>query len=465
MHNTVALTAHDLHNIFGERAKVPDYYASIGVSTDTRTMKPGCIFVALRGERFDAHSNIGEAIIKGAVCIVFEQRWLPEWESSCGKEFPKFCRVVVEDTLVALGEIARYHRKRFSIPVVAIAGANGKTTTKDMAAHLLSEKYITLKTQENFNNRVGVPHTLFQLTKFHQAAVIEIGTNEPGEIEILSNIVKPTHGVVTNIGEEHLEKLIDLDGVEKEETSLFRELQLHNGVALVNMDDDRLRACSTLNNSFTFSTEHEADLQVKVSFNDALQPNLNCTMSGQAFSATMQTVGYASALNAVAATAIALSVGMTTEEVCPRLENYTPEPAHGYARMIVESFDNSIILNDCYNANPSSMRMAFQTLRAFSNKGRKLAMIGDMRELGESTDLAHQEILLLAVQTADKVFVLGDDMATAANLIKNSSIILCSNHRDAAEKLRKELQPDDVVLVKASRGLALEKVLRIMKSE
>jgi len=231
MTNTATFTQPDLVTMFGPAAaSLPTDLTITGISTDTRTLVPGNAFIALRGERFDGHDKIEEALQKGARLILTED---------ISRVPPRATALACGSTLHALGTFAWFHRRRFSIPVVAIAGAAGKTSTKDVVAHVLASTMSVLKTEANYNNQVGTPLTLLQLTHEHGAAVIEIGTNEPGEIEILCAMVQPTHGLITNIGKEHLEKLVDLDGVEKEETALFDYLRDHHGVALVNVDDDR----------------------------------------------------------------------------------------------------------------------------------------------------------------------------------------------------------------------------------
>lgn len=466
MKNHAYFTAIDLKTIFNENAFVPDYLATVGVSTDTRTLEPGNIFVALQGERFDGHNNINDAIIKGAVCIVFEKRWLETWHSTLGIEYPSFPRIVVDNTLHALGKLAHYHRKRFLIPVVAIAGAAGKTSTKELTKHLLSQQFNTLYTAANYNNQVGTPLTLLQLHKKHQAAVIEIGTNEPGEIEILSEMTLPTHGVITNIGKEHLEKLINLDGVEKEETSLFRTLNKIDSTAIINLDDERLKKyVSTQHRCTTFSLQQSADVSASVSFTNALHPVLTIQYANSKHTVTCNTIGYAAALNSICSAAVALSVGLTIETVCKGLESYTSPEVHGYARMVVEHINGLTVLNDCYNANPESMNIALQTLAAYPTKGKRVALLGDMRELGEASESEHLQLLEHAVTQTDIQIVVGEYFQQAANSLNSmSTIYTCSTHKEAADIVMKLVSPDDIILVKGSRGLALEKVLELLKN-
>ncbi|GIV54809.1 MAG: UDP-N-acetylmuramoyl-tripeptide--D-alanyl-D-alanine ligase [Candidatus Kapaibacterium sp.] len=429
-----------------------------GVSTDTRTLEPGMLFVALRGERFDGHCFTQQAVERGAAALVLEvtrQHELPQHPVPT---------IWVRDTLGALGALARYHRRRFGIPVMAIAGAVGKTTTKDMTAHLLSAHGAVHKTPENWNNQVGVPLVLLGLRSYHTAAVIELGTNHPGEIEQLCRIVEPTHGLITTIAEEHLEFFGSLDGVEQEETALFRWLATSGGVACVNLDDLRLRRYhSMLPSVLTFGTTADAMLVASVRFEpQTLYPIVSLEWQGMRAEARIVQPGYAAALCAIAASAAAVSMGALLDVIAAQLAQYRPPPTHGYARMVVQSADGGMtILNDCYNANPASMRCALETLAAYPTNGRRLAVLGDMRELGAASPAEHRRILSFARERADALVLLGEDMHRAA-IELGVPALLADDHARAAELVRQIGRPGDVVLVKGSRTLALEHVIALL---
>jgi len=222
MKNSAKFTSNELIAIFGSQNCnfISDFVAQ-SIETDTRTMQGNSIFVALKGENHDSHSFIDDAINKGAICLVVEQDWFDINKDT----YKNINFVVTKNTIRALGKLANFHRSRFDIDLIAVAGSNGKTTTKEMIAQVLSTQYKVLKTYKNYNNQIGVPLMLFQLDETIQKAVIEIGTNEPGEIYLLSEILAPTAGVITNIGKEHLQGFVDLDGVEAEETSLYAYLK------------------------------------------------------------------------------------------------------------------------------------------------------------------------------------------------------------------------------------------------
>ena len=450
--NSTEFSRSELTEIFGEHNVFFLPESTIGVSTDTRTLECGNIFIALKGEQFDGHYSLNSACKKGASVVVIEQRF----REKLSTEISSYPHIVVESTITALGQLGNYHRNRFRIPMVAIAGAAGKTSTKELTAHLLSQRFSTLKTQANFNNQIGVPLTLLQLTSEHTAAVIEIGTNEPGEIEILSAICAPTHGLITNIGKEHLEKLIDLDGVEHEETALFRALASTNGQILINMDDERLSNYTTdYPNSLTFGIEQPAAFHAMVEFNSQLQPML--TFSGNKLQVQMQTIGLAAAYNAIAAAAVGFSLGMTSDEIRIGLEGFSVPEAHSYGRMNVESISNYTLINDCYNANPESMIIALKTLQLFPTNGKRIALLGDMRELGVSATEEHRTIIEQAVSAADIVVVIGEEMSSA--VVSFPNVRVAHSKKECAEILYSEISEGDVLLVKGSRGMRLEEVI------
>lgn len=450
--NTTILTRAELGTLFGEEHchDVPAECTSI--STDTRYLKPGALFIALSGERFDGHDHVRTAMDKGAYAVmVLHEK---------AQHFADLPHIAVDDTLFALGELAGFHRRKFSLPVIAIAGAAGKTSTKELIAHCCSAQGHTLKTEANYNNRIGVPLTLLQLQKDHKAAVIEIGTNEPGEIERLAQIVAPTVGVITNIGKEHLEKLIDLDGVEKEETALFRFLENTQGIPVVNLDDERLQKYACLDQAITFSTQRNADVATSYEYDSRLHPHLTVSYKHDTSRTTLQTIGLTAVLNATAACAACIAAGMKIQTVAEALASYVPKESHGYARMVVTSLDGIMILNDCYNANPESMTLALQTLHEYPAQGKKIAVLGDMRELGEAAKHEHMDILTLAIHHAHHIIVLGDFFMEAARMMTQANTIMTAHtHEQCAKYIVDLCHTGDTLLIKGSRGMAMENVL------
>ncbi len=460
--NNAGFDKSDLLTIFSNDSfiNLPGNFICSGISTDTRTIKKGEIFIALSGETSDGHSRIADAFNKGAIASIINRDWHIQYKENSSQTF-----IVVPNTLTALGSLANYHRKRFNIPVIAIGGANGKTTTKNITAHLLSQKYCLLNTYENFNNQIGVPLMLLQMTNRHEAALLEMGTNEPGEISILSSIMEPTHGLITNIGREHLEKLIDLDGVEQEETTLFGFLAKRNSTAFINFDDTRLKKYYRLfENVISFGIDEEADVKTNIEMDSELHPNMNFSIGERKFTANLQTIAYTTGLNALAATSIAIAFGLSDDEIVNGLESYLQAPGHGYGRMILEEIGKIKIINDCYNANPDSMAAALKTLDKFKAKGKKYAILGDMRELGEASHEEHCKLLDMASDIADLIMVTGDEMKKAVDKGSTKAIEYFSSKEELVSELKNRIREGDVLLIKGSRGMAMEKIIEELKN-
>jgi UDP-N-acetylmuramoyl-tripeptide--D-alanyl-D-alanine ligase len=470
MTNSAQFTYQELQHIF-KTAQFQGFKGDeiiTGISTDTRTLEKGNLFIALKGENFDGHSKINDAISRGAVAVLGQSDGFKEFSAELSTNSPAFPHIIVENSLKSLGLLGSWHRKRFNFPVIAIAGAAGKTSTKDITAHVLSQKLNVFKTQANYNNQIGVPLSLLQLTNEHTAAVIEIGTNEPGEIEILSNILDATHGLITNIGKEHLEKLIDLDGVEREETALFQNINTRGCVSFVNFDDPRLKKYAALSlKSITFGIDRTADVHAEITLNEFTQPEMAISFKNRTVHAQLQTLGYFSGLNALCAAAIAFELGLTNEEIIKGLESYAPDAHSVYGRMRLEKHGELVIINDTYNANPESMNAALQTLKAFKNSGRKIAVLGDMRELGNSALDEHSDVLKTAFKNADYVYLAGDEFLKAFKSFESNGAVnvrAFKNKEELLAELLKLAEPNDAVLVKGSRGMKMEEIVSALKN-
>ncbi len=425
------------------------------VSIDTRTLASGDVFVALRGSNFNGHTFIQDAINKGAHFCVVESDW---FKNNNNEHLPL---LVVKDTLFFLGELANLYRQFFEIPFIAVAGSNGKTTTKDFIAHILSQRYNVLKTEGNFNNLVGVPLTLFKLRKEHQIAVLEIGTNQQGEIARLCEIIEPTDGIITNIGKEHLEFFYDLDGVEMEETTLFGYLLKHNGFSFVNVDDSRLiRYVKILENKLTYGQSDKANLQVKIKLNPDLTTEINYIWEDNGIKAKLFNPGLSVAYASISAVAIGFKFGLTPSEIIQGLETFRQQDIKSYGRMLIKNIHNVLIINDTYNANPSSMQLAIETLRMFDTNSPKFAILGDMLELGISSKDEHIAVLNLAKKVCEKVFIFGEEMKKAFDeLPDRSNILWFQNKMDIVQQLIDNVFPGAVLLFKASRGMKCEEIL------
>ncbi|MDR0927348.1 MAG: UDP-N-acetylmuramoyl-tripeptide--D-alanyl-D-alanine ligase [Ignavibacteria bacterium] len=460
MKNYASFNAIELLAIFGDSCDgFTSEWSSVGVSTDSRTIEQGNIFVALKGEKYDGHDNIPEAIAKGASAIIVSTKYIST------ADIPT---IAVPDTLIALGELATFHRNRYNFPVIAVAGSNGKTSTKELIYSILSQRYRCLRTYKNFNNTIGVPQMLLQFSNDYDMAIIEIGTNMPGEISTLSNMVRPTYGIITNIGKEHLELLTDLDLVEIEETFLLGYLLNSNGKCFINADDLRLsKYRRVMINYLSYGIDSDADFNAAIEFDEHLHPTITFTLPSdtRSYKATLQAVGLAIAHNAVAAAAVGYGMGLSGDEIVAGLNAYVAA-SDGYARMVIEEIGGNRILNDCYNANPSSMVMSLKTLSMMRDSEYKVAVLGDMFELGDATLAEHIEVIEYSLMVADKVLLIGDNMLVAADSIQKQmhKIIHFSEVSEIATYIKDVLPTNCDILVKASRGMRLETLINLLKN-
>ncbi|HEX8434970.1 UDP-N-acetylmuramoyl-tripeptide--D-alanyl-D-alanine ligase [Archangium sp.] len=424
------------------------------VCTDTRALVPGCLFVALQGERFDAHDFLAQAASGGAAgAVVKRGRALSQLPEG-------FVLYEVGDTLAALGALGHAHRERFRIPVGAVGGSNGKTTTKEMVGAILATRGPALKTEGNLNNEVGVPLTLFRLESSHVAAVIETGMNQPGEITRLTRVVRPDAGIITVVQPEHLEGLGSIEGVAEAEGEMFRELP-PEAVAVVNVDDALIpaQAARSRAKKLGFGRSERADVRL-ASVTPRGREGLHITVrhAGKDWPVKLAFIGEHNALNATGAFALALALGYSPEECVKGLEAARP-----YARRlnVVDGLHGTTVVDDCYNANPASMGAALDTLRSLVQPGgRAVAVLGDMLELGPGELEEHTQLGALAASKAQLVAFFGPRSRKgyeAAGLGDNAA------HFTEVEPLLAWLMPKlkagDVVLVKASRGMRLERVV------
>lgn len=431
------------------------------VFVDSRECTSGSIFVALDGENSNGHEYISKAFENGAGVAIVEKKWYGmNKDKYQNKKF-----IVADSSLKALHILASYHRRRFSFPVIAVAGSNGKTSTKEMLACVLSKKYNVLQTYANYNNQLGVPLMLLSLDESYGAAIIEIGTNMPGEIEILSRILSPTHGLITNIGKEHLELLEDLDGVEIEEIALFGYLR-GRGTAFINVNDERLRKYTkSQDKHITYGIDEEAAVSGELTLdNETMRPHIKIKMQEREMECTLNTYGIHSAYNAIASVAIAIDLDLSNEEIVQGLLDFTPLKMGDYARMSYEKISGYNIINDCYNANPSSVEGALENLTMIETDAKKIAVLGDMLELGAASVAEHSRIIDLASQVADKVFLYGDDFSKAIKETKKENVEYFADKESLAKYLIKFINMGDIILIKGSRGKKMEEIVTYIEN-
>jgi UDP-N-acetylmuramoyl-tripeptide--D-alanyl-D-alanine ligase len=431
-------------NIDGLRRKsFPD------VSTDSRSVKEGELFVALRGESFDGHQFVETAFRRGAACAVVDRR-------ANVHAYRKRPFLVVHDTTKALGGLANAYRKKFDIPFLAIAGSNGKTTTKEMITKVLASNYSVLSTEGNLNNQIGVPKTLFRLNRRHDIAVVEIGTNHFGELEYLCSILAPTHGLITNIGREHLEFFGSLKGVARAEGELIDALGTA-GTGFVNADDSRIGFLATrlrrkVSYGFTAGSVRGKFAGIGP---DGCAAFMVSQRGRRPFRVALRTPGLHAAVNALAAAAVGLSFGVPAGEIRRSLGNFSGVGK----RMEVLRAGGLTVLNDTYNANPDSVLTALRTLEQMKTRGKKVVVLADMLELGESSRAEHERIGKAAgAMGIDLLFTFGKRAAA----IHESAGLRSKRHFQKKDELTKALlarvAAPDIILIKGSRGMKMEEV-------
>ncbi|MFN0157762.1 MAG: UDP-N-acetylmuramoyl-tripeptide--D-alanyl-D-alanine ligase [Bacteroidota bacterium] len=431
-----------------------------GVSTDSRTTNAGEIFVALIGDNYDGHKFVADAFAKGAIAAVVSASF------AHATKWGEKALLLVENTNHALGELALLYRRKFDIPILAVGGSNGKTTTKEMVAQVLASQYEVLSTRGNLNNHIGVPQTIFRLEKKHEIAVVEIGTNHPGELEYLLRILEPTHGLITNIGREHLEFFKSLDGVAEEEGKLFEFLATRKmGTAIINADDPWLvQMGKKVKRRTTYGL---AAKRVDVRGKHIATDDTGCAslqFSGGKMKKPeriqLSIPGAHNASNALSAAAVGLAFKVPSKKIRKALEIFKPSGK----RMEVLNLGGVIIFNDTYNANPDSTIAALRTLASTKTTGKKIAVLADMRELGEAGPTEHgrvgEEARALNIE-----YLL--TYGTLAKHIHDAAGISLSVHYDQknilAEYLTELIAPGDAVLIKGSRGMKMEDIVTFLE--
>ena len=436
------------------------------VVTDSTKVKSGSVFVALKGERHDGHRFVGDATRRGAACVIVD-RASPR--SSLGETTV----VKVIDTLRALGDLAHFRRERLAPKVLAITGSNGKTTTKEMVAAIVEEASLgatrlrgkVLKTEGNFNNLVGVPLTLLRLRRSHKVAVVELGTNRPGEIRRLAEIADPDGGVITSIAAAHLEGLNSLAGVAREKGALYQNVRPDGAIA-VNVDDPRVNrlALKYAGKKITYGKRG----WVRAGALRAEGPRgtlFTLYAGGSRRRIRLNYLGEHNISNALGAAALALGAGVKLAAVRRGLEKAKPFPM----RMQIETWRGACIINDAYNANPASMKAALKTLAQAQCRGRRVAVLGDMFELGRHGVREHRLLGKAAAQASlERLYLLGAQAATVrrgalAGGMRAERIIIGADHEDLARQLCAFARRGDWLLFKGSRGMKMEKVLEALR--
>lgn len=433
------------------------------VSTDSRQVKPGDLFIPLRGEKFDAHDYLAEVAHAGATALLVSRERVDGLKGLTDT----VALIVVDDTRKALGQLAARYRRDFEIPVVAIGGSNGKTTTKELLASVLRQKGETLWSEASFNNDIGVPLTLLKLEKRHKAAVIEVGTNHPGELAPLLKIVQPQFGVLTNIGREHLEFFGDLAGVAHEEGALAECLP-GRGRFILNGDGDWAASLARRSGAPVVTVGFGAwnDWRVKDFWvgEEGTRFITEGSKSEYAGEYRLRVLGRHQVPNALLALVAGLELGATPEQIRRGLAECAPPKM----RLQIWEANGVRVLDDAYNANADSMLAALQTLHDLPCAGRRVAVLGDMAELGEHTAAAHREIgqrsFELGVNRLVTVGKFAHETAQAAQAAGLQDVSEFADVPAAAVAMKSLVRAGDVVLLKASRSTGLERVGEALKA-
>ncbi|MCD4762932.1 MAG: UDP-N-acetylmuramoyl-tripeptide--D-alanyl-D-alanine ligase [Desulfobacterales bacterium] len=435
-----------------------------GVSIDSRTISANELFIAIKGNVYDGHSFISDLISSGVRGLIISKDEIRDPAGTDWQDKGIVC-VAVSDTTKALGDLASFNRRRTDVSVVAITGSNGKTTTREMTASVVSTRYKTLSTKGNFNNEIGLPLTLLDLKNSHQWAVLELGTNRPGEIDRLGEICIPDIGVITNIGFSHLEGLGSIEGVMNAKGELLKRIK-PKGTAVLNADDSRVLYLSTKTSRKVLYFGLSEDARIK-----AL--DVNETTTGISFTLVLpeekipiklRAHGGFMVSNALAAASVGYIIGLSSEEIKAGLEYF--QPVKG--RINIFDVRGVHIIDDTYNANPDSMEAAIRILSSLKGNSRGILVAGDMLELGEHAESMHKKIGALSARSnIARLYITGEFAEAVAKGAgkedKNSMDIFIGAREEILEDLKKSLLPGDWVLVKGSRAMGMEKIVEGLK--
>ncbi|MCM0080210.1 UDP-N-acetylmuramoyl-tripeptide--D-alanyl-D-alanine ligase [Geomonas sp. Red32] len=432
-----------------------------GVSTDSRAVAAGELFIALRGDRFDGHQFVKGAAEKGVSVFLVDNHWKKENELPEGA-----AGVVVENTERALGDLASFHRRRFKIKMVAVTGSNGKTTTKEMLSCILSQTGPGLKTEGNLNNLIGLPLTLLRLTGRERWAVVELGMSAFGEIDRLAEIADPDVGIITNAFPAHLETLGSVEGVAKAKGELFLRLKPGSS-AVYNVDDPLISKCPTHLNvtRLTFGLRGAEVSSANITSLGKAGESFVLRLPGEEQPIHLRAYGRHNIYNALAAAAAAQALGISGEVIRQGLEEFTPYDK----RFQLEETAGVILINDSYNANPASMAAALKTLHeVVEGGGRCVAVLGDMLELGTGTVEAHRELGKLAAASVARLYLLGDLAGEVARGALDAGlpagqVMIGKDHEEVAREVAAWVEPGDCVLFKGSRGMRMERAAQLAK--
>ena len=412
-----------------------------GISTDSRDIKEGDLYLAISGEKVDGHSFLEEVFAKGARTALVSQ----SIDNFKGK------LIKLDDPVYAIGEIAKTWRDQFQIPVIGITGSNGKTSTKELLKYILSAKYDIHATEGNYNTSIGLPLTLLRLTEYHGVSILEMGANQPGDIEKLCKIAYPTHGLITNIAPAHLEGFGDIQTVANTKGELFKFLS--NGLSFINAADNRVNDLETYGDTITFGLTSNCDYPTDLHHNN--DGSIILTIDAEEIKTNSINLSFAK--NVIACSTIASELGLSWEAIKDRI--LTSQPPKG--RCEIKTNGQITVIDDTYNANVDSTIAAIDYLKAFSGNGKRIFVFGDMLELGASSEDQHRIIgKKCQKEELSVVFTIGNETIVAHEEINNS---ILHKHFEQKESLLSNLNEiiseGDKILVKGSRGMRMEEIV------
>lgn len=430
-----------------------------GVSIDSRQVQAGDLYFAIKGERFDGHDYLSDVAARGAAGMVIERGRVPQRPPDCAL-------LLVDDVRQALGKLASACRQNHGLPVIAVGGSNGKTTTKDLIAATLGRRFATLKSEASFNNDIGVPLTLLKLTGLYEAAVLEAGTNHPGELAPLMKMIQPKYGVITSIGREHLEFFGDMAGVAKEEGTLA-ELLPAGGTLFIHGDSEwagpiaRRTSAAIIRVGFGEKNDWRAK-SVRLDKN-GITFQVEAPLAAFNGEYRLNLLGRHQAVNALLAMAVGAELGLAPAEVRAGLAECPPPKM----RLQLWEANGVRVLDDAYNANADSTLAALATLCDLPLQGRRVAVLGDMNELGAHGEAAHREVGRRAAELGvGQLFAIGKMAAITAEAARQAGLTRVIEFTDveaAVRPVKNFLKPGDVVLFKASRTCQLERITELLK--
>lgn len=415
-----------------------------GISTDSRECRSGDLYVAICGEKVDGHDFIDNAVENGAKVVLAQEHIKTDAYT-----------VLVNNTIEAISAVASFWRNQFDIPVIAITGSNGKTSTKELLRHVLNAQFAVHATEGNYNTSIGLPLTLFQMMQAHTISILEMGANQPGDIGALCSIANPTHGLITNIAPAHLEGFGSINEVAHTKAALFRAMS-DKGIGFINLTDPHISKMNLPKNSITFGITPDCDYPADIHTED--DGTLSLTISTEDIFTGSSNFSFAK--NIIACAAIADTLNISWDLFRDRISTFQPPPG----RCEIKKSKNMTFIDDTYNANVESTIAAIDYLTGFSGNGRRILIFGDMFELGDESKNQHIKVGQKCIESnLDYVFTVGTEtLATHKSITNGPKNMHFETKEDLIKELKTEITDGDKILVKGSRGMAMETIIETL---